>query len=280
MSEQGGIFMQMIGGVASEKCSSCQLVDLKTNEFGLVNTDGSLLFPNQTSRREAPFPSGLGWKTPFHRRPVAFGEMIIFTTTSLGRTKILQFLPLRPPLGRTTKTCFCVGSDGYIRVERIPLHSWRLRLWWLNTYQVAGEGKVCLTHPAKAPSPVKSLLLFECCAVLVIFCFLLLRLETSTGGFESPLSGESICTGVPVQLEELCFTWLNYWLFVLQIIFKMISRTPKWMLIYLNSHVLYVQRYHNKACEATWKLARIENLCDCTELLHFIAHYLFMKYAT
>ena len=92
-------------------------MDLKTNEFGLVNTDGSLLFPNQTSRREAPFPSGLGWKTPFHWRPVAFGEMIIFTTTSLGRTKILQFLPLRPPLGRTTKTCFCVGSDGYIRVD-------------------------------------------------------------------------------------------------------------------------------------------------------------------
>ena len=97
-------------------------MDLKTNEFGLVNTDGSLLFPNQTSRREAPFPSGLGWKTSFYRRPVAFGEMIIFTTTSLGRTKILQFLPLRPPLGRTTKTCFCVGSDGYIRVERGSAH--------------------------------------------------------------------------------------------------------------------------------------------------------------
>ena len=37
MSEQGGTFMQMIGGVASEKCSSCQLVDLKMNEvwFGV-----------------------------------------------------------------------------------------------------------------------------------------------------------------------------------------------------------------------------------------------------
>ena len=53
----------------------------------------------------------------FHLRPAAYGEMLISTTTSMGRTKILQFLPLRPPLGRTTKTCFCVGSDGHIRVE-------------------------------------------------------------------------------------------------------------------------------------------------------------------
>ena len=55
--------------------------------------------------------------TRFHLRPAAYGEMLISTTTSMGRTKILQFLPLRPPLGRTTKTCFCVGSDGHIRVE-------------------------------------------------------------------------------------------------------------------------------------------------------------------
>ena len=156
----------------------------------------------------SPTACGLWWNNYFHQ-------------DLTGSHKNSPIFPLRPPQGRTTKTYFCVGSGGYIRAKWIPLHSWRLRLWWLNTHQVAGEGKVCLTHPAKAPSPVKSLLLFECCAVLVIFCFLLLRLETSTGGFESPLSGESICTGVPVQLEELCFTWLNYWLFVLQIIFKM-----------------------------------------------------------
>ena len=51
-------------------------------------------------------------KDIFHRRPAAFGEKSIFTPTSLGRTKILQFLPLRPPLGRTTKTCFVLGRMG------------------------------------------------------------------------------------------------------------------------------------------------------------------------
>ena len=117
MSEQGGTFMQMIGGVASEKCSSSQLVDLMMNEvwFGVHRLKSCVSKPNP--RQEATFLSGLGWKYPFHLRPAACGEKFIFTTTSLGRTKILQFLPLRPPLGRTTKTCFCVGSDGYIRVE-------------------------------------------------------------------------------------------------------------------------------------------------------------------
>ena len=85
--------------------------------FGLVYTDWSLVFPKPNPRQEATFLAGPGWKYPFHLRPAAYGEMLISTTTSMGRTKILQFLPLRPPLGRTTKTCFCVGSDGYIRVE-------------------------------------------------------------------------------------------------------------------------------------------------------------------
>lgn len=80
--------------------------------FGLVYTDWSLVFPKPNPRQEATFLSGLGWKSPFHRRPAAFGEKSIFTPTSLGRTKILQFLPLRPPLGRTTKTCFVLGRMG------------------------------------------------------------------------------------------------------------------------------------------------------------------------
>jgi len=136
--------------------------------FGLVYTDWSLVFPKPNPRQEATFLSGLGWKSPFHRRPAAFGEKSIFTPTSLGRTKILQFLPLRPPLGRTTKTCFVLGRMGTSAHNESPLHSWRLRLWWLNTHQVAGEGKVCLKHPRRlCPLPGSC----SCCAVLVIFCF-------------------------------------------------------------------------------------------------------------
>ena len=218
MSEQGGTFMQMIGGVASEKCSSSQLVDLMMNEvwFGVHRLKSCVSKPNP--RQEATFLAGPGWKYPFHLRPAAYGEMLISTTTSMGRTKILQFLPLRPPLGRTTKTCFCVGSDGHIRVEWTPLHSWRLRLWRMNTHQVASEGKVFLTHLAAAPSSVRFLHLFACCAVPVIFCCLLLKLRTKIWGFEPQPCWSSICTGVPGQQEEFCFTCLDYWLFVLKII--------------------------------------------------------------
>ena len=82
MSEQGGTFMQMIGGVASEKCSSSQLVDLMMNEvwFGVHRLKSCVSKPNP--RQEATFLAGLGWKYPFHLRPLAYGEIVIFTTTS------------------------------------------------------------------------------------------------------------------------------------------------------------------------------------------------------
>ena len=215
----GSLWSRTLSGtIASEKCSSSQLVDLMMNEvwFGVHRLKSCVSKPNP--RQEATFLAGPGWKYPFHLRPAAYGEMLISTTTSMGRTKILQFLPLRPPLGRTTKTCFCVGSDGYIRVEWMPLHSWRLRLWRMNTHQVASEGKVFLTHLAAAPSSVRFLHLFACCAVPVIFCCLLLKLRTKIWGFEPQPCWSSICTGVPGQQEEFCFTCLDYWLFVLKII--------------------------------------------------------------
>ena len=183
----GSLWSRTLSGtIASEKCSSSQLVDLMMNEvwFGVHRLKSCVSKPNP--RQEATFLAGPGWKYPFHLRPAAYGEMLISTTTSMGRTKILQFLPLRPPLGRTTKTCFCVGSDGHIRVEWMPLHSWRLRLWRMNTHQVASEGKVFLTHLAAAPSSVRFLHLFACCAVPVIFCCLLLKLRTKIWGFATP----------------------------------------------------------------------------------------------
>ena len=53
MSEQGGIFMQMIGGVASEKCRSFQVLDLMMNEFGLPHRLESGV-ANQTTSRKLP----------------------------------------------------------------------------------------------------------------------------------------------------------------------------------------------------------------------------------
>ena len=66
MSEQGGTFMQMIGGVASEKCSSSQLVDLMMNEvwFGVHRLKSSVSKPNP--RQEATFLAGPGWKYPLY----------------------------------------------------------------------------------------------------------------------------------------------------------------------------------------------------------------------
>ena len=168
MSEQGGTFMQMIGGVASEKCSSCQLVDLKMNEvwFGVHRLKSGVSQTKPPAGSDLPVRSwvkipisptacGLWWKVYFHPDlPGSHKNSPIFTTAT-------------PPRSHN-QNLFCVGSDGYIRAQWIPLHSWRLRLWWLNTHQVAGDGKVCLKHPRRlCPLPGSC----SCCAVLVIFCF-------------------------------------------------------------------------------------------------------------
>ena len=66
MSEQGGTFMQMIGGVASEKCSSCQLVDLMMIEvwFG-VHRLMSGVSQTQTPGRKRPSCPVLGENPQF-----------------------------------------------------------------------------------------------------------------------------------------------------------------------------------------------------------------------
>ena len=61
----------------------------------------------------SPTACGLWWNNYFHHNRT-------------GSQKNSPIFPLRPPQGRTTKTYFCVGSDGYIRAKwwrkRPPLH--------------------------------------------------------------------------------------------------------------------------------------------------------------
>ena len=148
----------------------------------------------------------MAWKVYFHHDlPGSHNFFPILTTAT-------------PPRSHNQNLLLCwksqLGMEEYIRAEWVPLHSWRIRLWRMNTHPVASEEKVCLTHHATLPSSVKFLHLFSCCAVLFIFYFLPLKLGTKIGGFEPQPFGASIWTGVPDQQEELCFTCLDDWLFV------------------------------------------------------------------
>ena len=75
--------------------------------------------PNQTAGGDSPRRSR--WKTLFHLRPLAYGEIVIFTTTSGSLPKNpLFFAPTCDPRSHDQKISnFCVGSDGNIRAENV-----------------------------------------------------------------------------------------------------------------------------------------------------------------
>ena len=112
MSEQGGTFMQMIGGVASEKCSSCQLVDLKMNEvwFGVHRLKSGVSQTKPPAGSDLPVRSWV--KIPISPTACGLWWKVYFHPDLPGSHTNSQFLPLRPPLGRTTKTCFVLGQMG------------------------------------------------------------------------------------------------------------------------------------------------------------------------
>ena len=60
-------------------------------------------------------------KRLFHLRPLAFGEIIIFTPTSgsLSKKSSIFCTPLRPKVARPKIPYFCVGPDGNIRAENV-----------------------------------------------------------------------------------------------------------------------------------------------------------------
>ena len=62
-----------------------------------------------------------GQKYQFHLRPLAFGEIIIFTPTSgsLSKKSSIFCTLLRPKVARPKIPYFCVGPDGNIRAENV-----------------------------------------------------------------------------------------------------------------------------------------------------------------
>ena len=191
MSEQGGTFMQMIGGVASEKCSSCQLVDLKMNEvwFGVHRLKSGVSQTKPPAGSDLPVRSwvkipisptacGLWWKVYFHPDlPGSHKNSPIFTTAT-------------PPRSHN-QNLFCVGSDGYIRAQWIPTPLVKAAIVMIEHSPSRRWRKSMPEASAKALSTARFLLLLCCLGHILL-----------------PLSGKSICTEVPVQWEWRCFTWL------------------------------------------------------------------------
>ena len=144
------------GIIASEKCSSCQLVDLKMNEvwFGVHRLKSGVSQTKPPAGSDLPVRSwvkipisptacGLWWKVYFHPDlPGSHKNSPIFTTAT-------------PPRSHN-QNLFCVGSDGYIRAQCGSAHPSTHGYMILATSNPHSSPRV-QTNLCKQPNPHKSL---------------------------------------------------------------------------------------------------------------------------
>ena len=144
------------GIIASEKCSSCQLVDLKMNEvwFGVHRLKSGVSQTKPPAGSDLPVRSwvkipisptacGLWWKVYFHPDlPGSHKNSPIFTTAT-------------PPRSHN-QNLFCVGSDGYIRAQCGSAHPSTHGYKILATSNPHISPRV-QTNLCKRPNPHKSL---------------------------------------------------------------------------------------------------------------------------